>query len=223
MLNWRYSEFLERSASPDYTASEKAIFGLVNAIFKGKLAAIREAIDRIDGKVEQPINVEFPKFFTLYPMATSVEGGKADDLLPAVVPKKDPINMELAGIRDTIKEMGETSAAVVDMVLKRQEQIPGELKIGYVQKPDPLIKSLISAHLFKLIQNGDYKAITELLDQIEGKVAEKIRLLGDDVFITSYATIAPPGAKKNDDGIYQLENKKVSTLWEGSLTKQLNK
>jgi hypothetical protein len=204
LLNMRYSEFLEKSQSSDY-------------------AAIKEAINRIDGTVDQPIEIEYPKFITLYPNATKVKPGSSKDNLPVVIPKPDPINLELAGIRDTIKEMGETPAGVVDMLIKREEQIPGELKVGHVQLPDPMIKSLVSAHLFKLIQNGSYKAITELLNQIEGKVAEKIRVLGEDVYMTSFDTIAPPGSKKNRDGIYELENKKVTTLWETNLAKSLNK
>lgn len=223
MLNWRYSEFLEKAQSPDYTANQQAIFQLVLAIFKGKLKAMREAIDRIDGKVEIPVNVEYPKFFTLFPNAKEVMGGGAEESLPQVIHKREPINMELAGIRDTIREMGETPASVIDMLLKREAQIPEEMMLGHVEQPDPMIKSLISAHLFKLIQQGNYKAITELLDQIEGKVAETIRLLGEDVYLTSYAEIAPPGAKKNEDGVYQIENKQVTTLWEGSLAKRLNK
>lgn len=223
VLNMRYSEFLEKAKSDEYTANQQAIFELIRAIFRGKLAAIKEAISRIDGNVETPIDIEYPKFYVLYPNAEGIEDGSFDDNLPAVIIKPDPINLELAGIRDTIREMGETPAGVVDMLIKREQQIPDELKVGHIQQPDPMIKSLVSAHLFKLIQNGSYKAITELLNQIEGKVAETIRLLGDDVFMTSFDKIAPAGAKKNKDGIYQIENRKVTTLWETNLAKSLNK
>lgn len=223
VLNWRYSEFLANSQKPDYSASQQAIFQLIQAITRGKLAAIKEAISRIDGNVETPIEIEYPKFYMLYPNAESVEEGAIEDSLPAVIEKPDPINLELAGIRDVIREMGELPQGVVDMLLKREMEIPGEITIGAVQEPDPLIKTLVSAHLFRLISNGSYKAITELLNQIEGKVAEKIRLLGDNVYMTSFDKIAPAGAKKNENGIYQVENKKITLLWSNSLGKSLNK
>lgn len=224
VLNYRYSEFLQKIESGDHTSNERAIFELIKAIFKGKLSAMREALDRIDGKVEQPLDIEFPKFFTLYPNAKSVEDGETqEDILPAIIEPHTPIDIELAGIRDTIREMGECPSAVVDMLLKRESEIPGELSVGAVQEPDPMIKSLVAAHLFKLISNGSYKAVTELLNQLEGKVAEKIHVLGDDVYLTRFDEIAPAGAKLNKDGIYQIENKTVTTLWETNLAKSLNK
>jgi len=223
VLNWRYSEFLEKSQSGDYTSGEMAIIQLIRAIFKGKLAAMKEAIARIDGNVEQPVEVEYPKFITLYPNAKSVAEGETDANMPAVIVKPDPINMELAGIRDTIREMGECPSGVVEMLIKRQDEIPGEISVGVLQQPDPMIKSLVAAHLFMLIRNGSYRAITELLNQIEGKVAEKIRVLGEDVYMTSFVEVAPAGAKLNDDGVYQLENAKVTTLWADNLAKSLNK
>lgn len=95
-LNWRYSEFLQKIDDGDHTSNERAIFELIKAIFKGKLSAMKEALDRIDGKVEQPLDIEFPKFFTLYPNAKEVlPGGTDEDILPAVIKPRDPIDIEL--------------------------------------------------------------------------------------------------------------------------------
>lgn len=223
ILNWRYSEFLDKVSSGEYTSNEQAIFKLIEAIFNGKLPAIKEAIARIDGNVEQPVEILYPKFYTLYPNAKSSLEGTVEDDLPAVIEKKDPIDMELAGIRDTIREMGECPIGVVEMLIARETEIPKEMKAGILQKPDPMIKSLIAAHMFMLVQKGNYQAITELLNQIEGKVVEKIKLMGDDLYMTCFDEVAPIGAKLNENGVYQIENKQVTNLWTENLAKSLNK
>ena len=43
------------------------------------------------------------------------------------------------------------------------------------------------AGLVKLAHNGKMSAIDEILNQLDGKVAEVYHLLGDDVVTTSYA------------------------------------
>ena len=69
------------------------------------------------------------------------------------------------------------------------------------------MKSAIVAGLVKLAHNGKMSAIDEILNQLDGKVAEVYHLLGDDVVTTSYAQKPPAGAVKGENGVYRIENK----------------
>jgi hypothetical protein len=65
----------------------------------------------------------------------------------------------------------------------------------------------------KLVHDGRISAVFEVFDQIDGKVADKIKILGNDVFITRFDQIAPAGAEKNDDGVYQLAADDMTNIW----------
>jgi hypothetical protein len=84
---------------------------------------------------------------------------------------------------------------------------------------DPLVKSVIVAGLLKLAHDGNLGAIFEVFDNIDGKLVDVIRILGEDVYLTSYDTIAPAGAKKVD-GVYQMEADNTTSKWAISLGKK---
>jgi hypothetical protein len=82
------------------------------------------------------------------------------------------------------------------------------------------VKSVIVAGLLKMAHNGSLSAIFEVFDNLDGKLVDKIRVLGDDVFLTSYDTIAPWGAVKNEEGVFVLEAENTSSSWTVSLKRK---
>jgi len=72
VIEWRWSKFSSSESSMAYTSSEGVVYALVRACQKGKLPAIKEALNRVDGKVAMELEVEYPKFYFLFPCATSV-------------------------------------------------------------------------------------------------------------------------------------------------------
>jgi hypothetical protein len=87
---------------------------------------------------------------------------------------------------------------------------------------DPLVKSVIVAGLLKMAHDGNLGAIFEVFDNMDGKLVDKIKILGEDVYLTSYDTIAPRGAKKNKDGVYQMEANNTTDSWTVSLGRRQN-
>ncbi len=64
-----------------------------------------------------------------------------------------------------------------------------------------------------MAQGRNVNAITEVFDQIDGKLVEVIEIIGEDIHIAKFDIVAPPGAIKNADGVYQIEAKDVENLW----------
>jgi hypothetical protein len=56
-------------------------------------------------------------------------------------------------------------------------------------------------------------AINEVFDAIDGKLVETIQVLGDDLYIVNYSTIAPPEAVPNADGVLQMEATAAQNIW----------
>lgn len=83
-----------------------------------------------------------------------------------------------------------------------------------------MVKSVIVAGLMQLVHKGRISAVFEVFDQIDGKVADKYKLLGDTK-VYRYDAIAPAGAVKNEDGIYQLADDNMTAVW-GARLEQLN-
>jgi hypothetical protein len=197
------------------------------------------ALDRLDGKVAMEIEVEYPKFYTVYPYATKrmddptiieadengviklvpgiditgvnqveiieVEGSPADlDELAAVEDE-----MPTGSLRKMLEKMLESPKYIVTDILASAEAI----EVGRKDIGDPMVKSVIVAGLMKLVHDGRISAVFEVFDQIDGKVADKIKILGNDVFITRFDQIAPAGAEKNDDGVYQLAADDMTNVW----------
>jgi hypothetical protein len=225
--------------SLDATNFDSIVTGIARACKKGNLRSIQMALDRLDGKVAMEIEVEYPKFYTVYPYATKrmddptiieadengviklvpgiditgvnqveiieVEGSPADlDELAAVEDE-----MPTGSLRKMLEKMLESPKYIVTDILASAEAI----EVGRKDIGDPMVKSVIVAGLMKLVHDGRISAVFEVFDQIDGKVADKIKILGNDVFITRFDQIAPAGAEKNDDGVYQLAADDMTNVW----------
>ena len=228
VVDWRWDDFCYAEQSSEYTGYQAAVLSLVRAAAGGKLGAIKLAIDRVDGKVETPVKVEYPRVFFLYPNATSVDGGEEDpDLIEGETSEEEPDeevdeeeNVTL-GLRKTLEKMSGESRVLVELILQRKREVEKQIKDGetVVDEQDgkgqavPLVRSVISANLLRLAEKSNFEAIMEVFDQLDGKLVETIRVLGDDIHISSYVLTAPKGAKKNKEGVYMLEAPQLADTW----------
>lgn len=236
VIEWQWDKFCKAERDPKYTSMQGTVFALVRACTDGRLSAINMAIDRIDGKVETPIRVEYPKVFILFPNAERVALASGDsEPAPALAPS-DPAIEEIKegetiiepdevidapeevtmSLRDTVRKLAGEKRIVVDLILDRKLQVENKKNI---EGKIPLVKSIIAAHLLKLVEFGKFEAINSVFDQIDGKLTETIRVLGEDIFLTSYNEEAPYGAIKNKDGVYQIAAPQVASEWKQKLNK----
>jgi len=242
VANWKWDEFVKAEHDTSFTSNEAMIFALVRACAMQKIDAIRLSLNRLDGKLKTPVKIEYPKIFYIYPNATleapadtltkaenvntSAEHinpttitlvPKPEDVIEALAPLQDePIESDLPSLslRQTLTKMSdyprETPQFVVEYALQTEQWLRNQ-----AERPEeiPAVKSVIAAHLLIMAANRKIDALTEVFDQIDGKLAETIQILGDDIYITSYITEAPPGAYLNADGVVEFEAKATQDMW----------
>lgn len=223
IIEKRWSEFADMEANSEtYTSAQAVVFSIVRACAKGKLPAIKESLNRIDGRLQEQIEVEYPKFYIIYPQAKSLASGttSSDEDTPKttdMVPKEPEPEAPLVtgSLRDTLQRMSDAPKAIVEKILTAAEDVDAKKSYESNADPlnDPLVKSVIVAGLLRLAHNGSLNAIFEVFDNLDGKLVDKIKVLGEDVYLTSYDEVAPVGAKKNKDGIYQVEADNTSSKW----------
>lgn len=226
IIELEWSEFRKLELDPNQSNFDAVIATLVRSCLKGNMRAIQMALDRLDGKVAMEIEVEYPQFYTLYPQATkaadSAEILDADEMGNVTLP--DPMQSDEAHVVVTVEEPEEMPTGSLRAVLDRMMAAPKQTVtniLGWVELVDkgdttlgdPLVKSVIIAGLMKLVHDGRVNAIFEILDQIDGKVADKYKVLGADVFMYNYSEVAPAGAVKNADGIYQISADNTTNSW----------
>lgn len=239
IIHWTWDQFCQAEKDHNYTGYEGAVMALIRKCSDGKLGAIKLAIDRVDGKVETPIKVEYPKVFILFPHAEKVAlGPPAPDSPQALLappddfdsitqeqakPQEEEVKIATMSLRDTVKKMADAPRTVPLMITQRKHEVEEAVGAG-TQLPEekniPLVKSIVAANLVLLAtEAGKFEAITELFDQIDGKLVETIRILGEDMYLESYVLEAPYGAKKNQDGVYYLEAPQISDTWKQKFKK----
>jgi hypothetical protein len=250
LANFSWEEFVRAEKSKDYTTNESIVFALVRACAMQKLDAIKISLNRLDGKLKTPIKVEYPKVYYLFPNAVQkpVESGDKSDTLtlphdpkPAdpkadtyaltgevLPPKPEPTievdehDIEKMGLRETLRKMAEYQRDLPGAIIELQAQT--ELYVrGQGPRPReiPRVKSVVAAHLLEMAQKRNMDAIYEVFDQIDGKLVETLQILGEDIYLTSYATEAPPTAKLNADGVLQVEAEAVQLLWAQKLSERI--
>lgn len=227
--NWNWEEFCRAEHDPKYTTNEAMIFALIRACVMEKMEAIRIALNRMDGKLKTPVRIELPKVFYLYPNAELpdakpvVHNPVETKALVAgeVVEKPEPEpqvddedDLQAMSLRQTLTKMSDHPREVPEYIIQFAELTQQWLN-GQAEEPEekPLVKSVLAAHLLRMAQNRNIDALTEVFDQIDGKLVETIQLLGDDIYITDYSLTAPDGAYLNTDGVLQLEASKAQDLW----------
>ena len=224
IIELRWSKFVELELDKNGSNFSSGVTAIARAASKGNLRAIQIGIDRLDGKIATEIEVEYPQFFMLFPIATmTVEDDSIIDCTPriaapvvqSVIETTEDIEAELptGSLRAVLEKMIDAPRHLVTDILLTAENIDK----GVATKSDPYVKSVIVAGFMKLVHDGRIAAVFELFDQIDGKVVDKVKVLGEDVYINSYVSIAPAGAEKNEDGIYQIATDNVTNSWVAKL------
>lgn len=244
--NWTWDEFVRAEHDKNYTTNQSIIFGLVRSCASQKLPSIKIALNRLDGKLKTPVRIEYPKMYFLYPNASGVERDIIEDkdnpkLLESVdkvvVDEELPVNsivdtepveprqseLPSLSLRETLTKMSDFPRAIPEAIIQLALQTHQWVE-NKAPKPDeiPRVKSVVAANLLVMAQNRNIDAITEVFDQIDGKLVETIQILGEDIYISSYSSVAPEGAKLNADGIYQIEATQTQNHWMQKLS-ELNK
>jgi hypothetical protein len=232
--NWRWSEFVVAENDMKYTSNQAMIFALIRSCAMQNLQAIRLSINRLDGKLATPLKIEYPKIFYLYPNAKPHElpeekPMKIIDVVPeemnTLIVQETPIeedDLPSLSIRQTVAKMSDYSRElpqqVADQAMQTEQYIK---KQGNMPVVDPLVKSVVAAHLLIMAQNRSIDALGEVFDSIDGKLAETFQVLGEDLYITNYGFMAPDNAYVNEDGVMQVEAMKSQDMWAQKLGKGL--
>jgi len=239
VIDWQWDEFCKAEVDLNYKGYEGAILSLVRVCSEGKLGAIKTAIARVDGNVETPIKVEYPKVFIMFPHAKTVALGPPTGDGPTALlappedfdplteepaePQEEEVHAATMSLRETLTKMAEHPRTITRAILERkketEEAIRKNVDLTEHGKNIPLVKSVIAANLLKLAEGGRFEAITEVFDQIDGKLVETIRILGEDMYLSSYVLEAPYGAKQNKEGVYYIEAPQISDTWKAKFKK----
>lgn len=234
--NWPWSEFVRAENDLTYTSNQAMIFALVRACAMQNLQAIRLSINRLDGKLATPLKIEYPKIFYLYPNAKPVEleaptiidmsGPQLDIGTKIVVMQHEPDDEEdlpSLSIRQTVAKMADYSRELPEAVAEQALMTEQHIKRGGPKpEEDPMVKSVMAAHLLIMAQNRSIDALGEVFDSIDGKLAETFQVLGEDLYITNYGFIAPDNAYVNADGILEVEAIASQDMWAAKLGAKLS-
>lgn len=215
-LNW--AEYAKIEADEDGSSEDAMICGLIRACADGDMRSIKTAFARSDGEIEIPVQIKTPKFYTRYLNAKEAEPGEKEIEMGKQELKEKEYDMATAKLRDTLQEMRKAPKKIVTMILGMRTRVDTDIKQGNALPPSesiPLVKSVIAANLLHLAGYGNSNAVTEVFNQIDGKLAKVITLLGgEDVYLDDHITqIAPAHSIKDEDGVYVAENKTMTNLW----------
>lgn len=243
--NWDWEEFFRAEHDDQYTSNEAIIFSLIRSCAMQKMEAIKMSLNRLDGKLKTPVIIEYPKIFYLFPNAKisgadreqvgasrSRSGASREQIvsgeLIAAPPLPDPeveVNdLPSLSLRETLTKMADYPRELPMALIERAQEVERAVNNNRPMPDDvPKVKSVVAAHLLVMAANRNLGALNEVFDQIDGKLAETIQILGDDIFITNYSTVAPDGAVVNDDGVLQLQAEAAQSLWAEKLGRDLSR
>lgn len=186
--------------------NQMSIVALVKACRQKNLKAIKAGMNRIDGKLAIQVEVEQPRFYMEFPNAPT-KGLPQEPPTTAYKPKVEEEHIPTTGLRNTLRVLGQAPTGAVTHLLDLADEAE-RLAMDGITPPDPrnpFVKSIIMASLLSMGHSGDLTAIFEILDTIDGVVADKIQLLGDDVVIQNHSLAPPEGAFIGPTGVATIE------------------
>ena len=247
VANWSWEEFSRAEHDPKYTSNQAVVFALIRSCQLENLTAIKTALNRLDGKLKTPVEFETPKVYYLFPAATGhpalpttdpaphdpLAEKHADQVIegeliipPEPDPKEDmnepgPRDLPSMGFRETLRELADLPRELPDAISQLATQTDQWIRKQGPQPPEiPRVKSVVAAHLLIMASKRNIDALTEVFDQIDGKLTETIQIIGEDIYITNYSETAPPEATLNADGILQVEATQSQNMWAQRLMEQ---
>lgn len=237
VMNWDWETFVRAEADEEgYSSADAIVFALIRACALEDMAAIKLAINRFDGKLVTSVKIIYPKVFFLFPNATTVEGAPSTATSPHLLEQPAPTTTDLTialseeapqdenenilptlGLRQTLDRMVDYPRSVpqqlIDQSIDMHQWVRGTSKSPFKPRYNPAVKSVVAAHLLRLGTRRNMDALYEIFNAIDGKLTEVIQMVGEDIELVSYATIAPFGAEKNAEGVYQIEASETQNLW----------
>src|SRR5690606_19482086 len=150
--------------------------------------------------------IEQPHFYMEYPNAPTTGLPNAPEV-PKFKQLKEDEHIPTTGLRNTLRVLGQAPTGAVTHLLDLADEVE-RLSMDGITPPDmqnPFVKSIIMASLLSMGHSGDLTAIFEILDTIDGVVADKVKLLGDDVYVQSPSITAPAGAFIGPNGYPTVE------------------
>jgi len=234
VIDWEWDQFVEAEKDEQYSGYQSSVFALVRSAAEQKLQAIKLSIARIDGQVKTPIKVEYPSVFMTFPLAerkalpppeakatallADPEPSSLKEIVAYPEPEEPQESLATLTLRETLDRMADAPRNIPLLIDDQRKRVEQGRSLGDAKVP--LVKSVICAHLLILAnEKHNFDAITEIFDQIDGKLVETIKLMGD-MHLTSYALEAPFDAVKNKDGVWQIEKPIVSNLWAEKLDRK---
>lgn len=221
----RWDDFVTAELDMSYSTSESIIFSLIRACAMEQLSAIKTSFGRLDGKMATPVRVITPKVYFTFPNAT-----EAMQVIVVENPNPEPKSVEVAtveemkpilptkGFRETMDRMIDSSREIPKAIIEAQEQVEKFIRnAGRRPANVPKVKSVVVAHILHMAQERNMESINEVFDQMDGKLVETFKLLGDDMYIMKFDEIAPQGAFKNEDGVWTIEAGVVQEMWRQKL------
>lgn len=210
IIHMTWSEFIALEKDKKSSVDDSILCSLIRICADtDDIAATKLAFDRIEGIQAIPIDIKIPKFYIRYLNATEAEKPKESIEAPKEEETKyDPATSKL---RATLKEMRKLPQDITKVILGYKKAIESN-------KPadrDPAVKAIIVANLLKNVKRGRYRAVELVFDQVDGKLAKKIDLIGgQDVYVDNdIDTIAPAGAIKDENGYYIAEDKTMTNAF----------
>lgn len=226
-IEFKWTDFITLEKNPHADNYDVVIATLVRACVGGNLRAIKESLDRMDGKVITEVEMEYPRFYILYPNAKSKVELPAGNVAPPVEEVVDTTvgasrseseeELPAGSLRAVLDKMLEAKKVTVASILESVRLLDegaSEDEIG-----NPTVKAAMIAGLMQLVHKGRINAVIEVLDQIDGKVSEHIKMLGGDVRVMNFSSVAPAEAELNADGVYEVSSPIITNVWTKALEK----
>lgn len=215
LIHLEWGEFCELEKSAAANVDDVVLCSLIRScVDTDDIASIKMAFDRIDDRLETPIEIKVPKFYIRYTKAKEIEGGQTKQIEASEGASKDePSNYDpaTAKLRETLKEMRAMPRDVIRVVRLYKKRIEKGTPVDH----QPMVKSVIVANLLHHVKKGRFRAIELVFDQIDGKLTRTIKLLGGkDVFVDDRTTlVAPAGSILDEDGVYICEDPVMKASW----------
>lgn len=236
IIHWTWTDMLELKNNPDTAIIYNTVITLVRVCAEGKVSALKMMFDRIDGRVEQPINIIKPKIYLRYPNATNDEElerylevhekentPEGKRTRRAKHKRKQKLNIASLGLSETLQAMMRAPIDLPGQILKSRILVERMLERGETPEYSPYVKVVLCAALITNANFDDnYEALQMLFERIEGKIENTIKVIGEDMYIDQYDTEAPMGSVLVD-GQWCFEDKNITNQWvEGFLATKKN-
>jgi hypothetical protein len=172
LIEQRWSFFVSLDTE-QLNNNQMSIVALVKACRQKNLKAIKAGMNRIDGKLAIQVEVEQPRFYMEFPNAPT-NGLPDAPRTPKFEKRQEDEHIPTTGLRNTLRALGQAKTGTITHLLDLATEVE-HLALDGITPPDkenPFVKSIIMASLMKMGHSGDLTAVFEILDTIDGVVAD---------------------------------------------------